>query len=129
MLQVYDRVVPTRGALTLLFLTVLLIATIGMLGTLDYVRARLLIRAGTKLDKVLAEPILAALMKRPASSAGGNLTLREFDNFRSTIGGSGIIALFDIPWTPIYIFVAFLLHPLLGLLSLTPSGAPRPEAP
>ena len=44
--------------------------------------------------------------------------LRDFDTLRSTMSGPGALALFDAPWTPIYILVCFMVHPLIGLLAL-----------
>jgi ATP-binding cassette subfamily C protein len=120
MLQVYDRVVPTRGALTLLFLTLVLLFALAILSLLDVVRSRLLIRASCRLDRQLAGVILDATL---ASSAGGRdavtrQAMREFDTLRQTMTGTGVLALFDAPWTPIYILVCYLLHPLLGLVAL-----------
>jgi PrtD family type I secretion system ABC transporter len=122
MLQVYDRVVPTRGGLTLLFLTVLLLISVATLGALDYLRGRLLLRMGGRLDESLVAPLLNNILKRPLGSTKGALTIRELDGLRNTISGPGIIAILDVPWIPIYVFVAFLLHPILGLLSLLGAG-------
>src|SRR5215470_11398196 len=60
MLQVYDRVVPTRGGLTLLFLTLALLVTVGVLALLDLVRTRILVRAGVRLEQRLAAAALDA---------------------------------------------------------------------
>jgi hypothetical protein len=50
--------------------------------------------------------------------------LRDFDTFRQFITGSGIHAIFDLPWAPIYIAVIFVLYPLLGALALGCSITP-----
>lgn len=44
--------------------------------------------------------------------------LREFDNVRSAVAGQGALALFDAPWTPIYLLCFALLHPAIGVLTL-----------
>ena len=123
MLQVYDRVLPTRGAMTLGFLTAIFLLAIASLAGLDLVRTRLMVRASARLDRMLAGPVLDALLRsgrdaRPATAT----VLREFDMLRQTITGPGILALFDAPWSPIYIFVCFLLHPALGALALVASA-------
>ena len=83
------------------------------------VRARVLTRASVRLDRLLAGRVLAATMDGAIKGAPpSSQMLRDFDNFRQFITGSGIHAVFDLPWAPIYILVIFLLHPLLGLFAL-----------
>lgn len=120
MLQVYDRVVPTRGVLTLAGLTLIFIVAILSVGLLDLVRNRLLLRAGARLDQQLAGPIMEALLEVSTSRSGqvNAATLREFDVLRQTITGVGVLALFDAPWAPIYILVCFLIHPAIGFLCI-----------
>lgn len=117
MLQVYDRVLPTQGGQTLLFLTMVLLFALATLSLLDWIRARLLVRAGVQLDATLAPLILDATFGRP-DVPSARQTLREFDVMRSTLTGAGIIAFFDAPWMPIYIFVCFLVHPFIGLVAV-----------
>lgn len=116
MLQIYDRVVPTQGGMTLLFISLVLIFALATLSLLDRVRTRLLVRAGVRLDRELAPLILRATLRR-ADSASSRQALREFDVMRQALTGQGIIALFDAPWIPIYILACLLVHPLLGLVA------------
>ncbi|MBB4099238.1 type I secretion system permease/ATPase [Sphingomonas kyeonggiensis] len=117
MLQVYDRVVPTRGLQTLAFLTLVLLFALATLALLDGIRARLLVRAGVQLDAALAPQILDATLGRPDLPVARQ-ALREFDTMRATLSGAGVLALFDAPWVPIYILVCFLVHPWLGLVAI-----------
>ena len=116
MLQVYDRVVPTRGTLTLVFLTLILLMALLALSALDYLRGRVLVRAGLRLDKNLADVILDAGLGRNAGrkTALANRAMRDFDALRQAISGPGVLSLFDLPWAPIYIAVAFMIHPAMG---------------
>lgn len=119
MLQVYDRVVPTRGVPTLLLLTLILVVALGVYAILDAVRMRLLLRASIRLERRLAPAILLRIL---GSSSGTPVeraqAMRDFDTVRSTLTGAPVIALFDAPWAPIYILIAFLLHPWIGVLTL-----------
>jgi ATP-binding cassette subfamily C protein len=117
MLQVYDRVVPTGGITTLLLVTAVAVFALATLATLDWLRTRILVRAGLRLDRQLADRILARMIDLPGK-AGGNQALREFDAVRTAVSGQGVLALFDAPWTPIYLAACFLLHPLIGVLTL-----------
>jgi ATP-binding cassette subfamily C protein len=120
MLQVYDRVVPARGGLTLLFLTVVLAFALGTLSALDAVRSRLFTRASMRLDRQMAGVILDATLAQPRQ--GGEVltrqAMRDFDTLRATLTGGALMSLFDAPWIPIYLLVCFLLNPLLGLVVL-----------
>ena len=115
MLQVYDRVVSSASHVTLIMLTLVLLIALGALASLNSVRARILTRASIRLDQLLSGRIVAAAVENSArgGSARGQ-ALRDFDNFRQFVTGSGIHAVFDLPWAPIYIGVIFVLHPWLG---------------
>lgn len=118
MIQVYDRVVPTGGTLTLFWLTVVLCVAIGTLASLDAVRSRLMMRAGLRLNNLLSGLILDRLIARSGNKPGNAQVMRDFDHVRQTLAGPGAIALFDLPWTPLYIIVAGILHPALALFIL-----------
>src|SRR5215472_1953721 len=120
MLQVYDRVVPSGSISTLVMLTLALVLALGVMAALDFVRAQILIRAGVRLDRVLSERVMAAMVRQAnaAPAAGRSQALRDLDTFRQFITGSSFYALFDAPWAPLYIAVIALLHPLLGGLAL-----------
>ena len=121
MMQVYDRVVPTNGVLTLVFITLVVGIAIATLSALDALRVRLMARASLRLDRLLSGDILDRLLARSRALPGQPSTqqaMREFDLLRQSLAGPATTALFDVPWTPLYLFVAFLIHPLLGLLVL-----------
>ncbi len=121
MMQVYDRVVPTGGMDTLFLVSVVVVFALGTLAGLDWLRTRLLVRAGLRLDKLLASKVMARVVdlqsKQPSTQA-----MREFDNVRGAVSGQGAMALFDAPWTPLYLICCFLLHPWLGVMTLVGAG-------
>lgn len=116
MLQVYDRVVPTGGKMTLLFVTLALALALLALSGLDLVRGRLLVRASERVDALLAPRILGQIMS--TDTAGTAQAMRDFDSVRQTIGTPVIAAMFDAPWTPVFLLVAFLLHFWIGLMAV-----------
>jgi ATP-binding cassette, subfamily C, bacterial len=119
MLQVYDRVVPSGSGLTLVMLTLALLLAYLALAGLDAVRSRVLTRAAVRLDRRIAPEIMAAIIERQAAAGGArSQLLRDFDNLRQFLGGSGVHAVFDLPWAPIYIAVIFLLHWTMGAFAL-----------
>jgi len=119
MLQVYDRVVSSGSHVTLVMLTLVLLVALAALAGLDSVRARILARASIHLDRLLAGRVVTVTMESAARGATArSQPLLDFDSFRQFITGSGIHAVFDLPWAPIYIGVIFLLHPWLGTFAL-----------
>lgn len=119
MLQVYDRVLPTAGSVTLLFLTIVLVFALIALSGLDAIRSRLLVRASVRLDRVLSSAILEATLARPELGAQriAKQALREFDVLRQTMTGPVMVGVLDAPWIPVYIVVAALIHPWIGALA------------
>ena len=119
MLQVYDRVVPTQGRTTLLFLTLILIISLATLAALEAVRSRLLVRASVQLDLALAGPIMRATLLQPDSGQRlARQAVREFDTLRQALTGPAMHGLLDAPWVPVYLLIAFLIHPWIGVLTL-----------
>src|SRR4051812_6063239 len=105
MLQVYDRVVPTGGTTTLLFVTLALALALLTLSILDMLRNRLLIRASQRLDALIAPRILKQMMATDSGAAGQ--AMRDFDSVRTALAAPAIAAMFDAPWTPVFLLVAF----------------------
>jgi PrtD family type I secretion system ABC transporter len=119
MLQIYDRVVPTGGKTTLLFVTMALAFALLTLSILDMVRNRLLIRASQRIDALLAPRILKQMMAKDSGAAGQ--AMRDFDLVRSAIATPTVAAMFDAPWTPVFLLTAFLLHFWIGMLAVVAS--------
>ena len=116
MLQVYDRVVPTAGKTTLLFVTLALALALLALSALDMVRGRFLVRASERLDALLAPRILEQMMTTDTS--GSTQAMRDFDAIRSSVATPVVAAMFDAPWTPVFLLVAFLLHFWIGVMAV-----------
>ena len=116
MLQVYDRVVPTAGTTTLLFVTIALAMALMTLSSLDMMRNRLLIRASERVDALIAPRILKQMMAADSGAAGQ--AMRDFDSVRQAMTTPTIAAIFDVPWIPVFLLVAFMLHFWIGLLAI-----------
>ncbi|MGV3574749.1 MAG: type I secretion system permease/ATPase [Devosia sp.] len=121
MLQIYDRALTSGSIPTLLALSVLVIGLYLFQGIFDIVRSQLLVRIGARFDRMLA-PIahrVSVDMPRFGFSTGEALERgRDVDTIRSFMGSQGPVALFDLPWVPLYILFVYFLHPVLGALTL-----------
>ncbi|SMB27243.1 Alkaline protease secretion ATP-binding protein AprD [Sterolibacterium denitrificans] len=120
MLQIYDRVLVSRNGMTLLVLTLLVVGLFMLVGGLEWVRSRLLVRMGTALDTRLSARVFTAAFQRNLQRAGGTpaQALNDLTTLRQFLAGPGVFAFFDLPWTPIYLLACALLHPWIGLFAL-----------
>lgn len=121
MLEVYDRVIPSRSVPTLVALGLLVVGVYAVFGVMDIIRSRVMARIGAALDTALSAQvyrvIAGASLKIPVS--GDPLKpAHELDQIRNFIAGPGMVAFFDLPWMPVYLAVCFYIHPLLGYLAL-----------
>lgn len=123
MLQIYDRVLTSGSRHTLIMLTVVAVGMILTSAVLELVRSRILVRIGSRLDSSLGDRLFAGLMRRQLKQTDGSQAqpLRDLESLRSFLTGNGLISFFDAPWTPLFLAIIFLLHPVLGLVAL--SGA------
>lgn len=120
MLQVFDRVLLSQSELTLIALTLVMLFFFGVMAFSEWVRSRLLVRTGVKLDTALNSRVFKASFDAQLKQPGVNTTQAFLDltNLRQALTGNSFFALMDMPWTPIYLGVLFMLHPFLGLLSV-----------
>lgn len=121
MLEVYDRVLPSRSTATLVGLVMLVAGLYAALGILDAIRGRILARIGGALDETLSGRVYDTLVRLPlriGSRSEGNQPLRDLDAIRSYFSSLGPVALFDLPWIPLYLAICFVFHPLLGFTAL-----------
>ena len=114
MLQLYDRVLTTRNTDTLLFLTLAAVFMLIVIGILELIRSRILVRVGRWLD----EQLRGWLMHLTLMTGKDSQVIRDLDEYRNFLAGPGLLALLDAPWTPIFIIAVFILHPLLGVVAL-----------
>lgn len=121
MMEIYDRVLPSRSIPTLVGLTLLIVMLYVFYALFDILRGRLLLRIGSALDEGLNGRVFQAILSGPiqAKSAGEGLQpMRDLDQVRSFLSGSGPGALFDLPWIPLYLGLCFLFHFWIGATAL-----------
>ncbi|CAM3760544.1 type I secretion system permease/ATPase [Phaeobacter inhibens] len=121
MMQVYDRVLGSRSLETLVALTVLAGFLFLIMGVLDYVRGRILARVGARFHDQLETRVFNAVQDK--SAAGFNddaakVGLRDLEAMQKALSSPIVSAFFDLPWTPLFLGLIALFHPLMGLLAL-----------
>jgi ATP-binding cassette subfamily C protein/ATP-binding cassette subfamily C protein EexD len=120
MLQVYDRVLHSRNEMTLVMITGIALLLLAIYSMLEWLRSRVLVRAGLRFDDMISKGLFSRVvtitLRQP--QARPEVALSDVDRLRDFYTGSGLIALCDVPWMPVFLIVCFLFHPLVGWISL-----------
>jgi PrtD family type I secretion system ABC transporter len=119
MLQVYDRVLASRSEETLVALFALVALLYLFYWLIDYARGRVIARVGARLQGTLNAPVFRAVVERSARRLPGrDSAFQDIDAVQGLFASPVILALFDMPWTPVFLAAIFIFHPLLGWLAL-----------
>ncbi len=120
MLQIYDRVLPSRSVPTLLVLGAITLLLLLAMAALDTLRGRLLAALAQRLDRDLGEPLAAALLAQSAQGQGSGppASQRDLVTVTQFVSGPGLQVLFDAPWLPLFMAIIFLMHWSLGMLGI-----------
>ncbi len=122
MMQIYDRALTSGSIPTLLAISALAIGLYFFQGLFDIVRSQILVRVGATLDRKIAPAAHRVSIDMPRFGFSTSEALergRDVDTVRGFLGSQGPMALFDLPWVPIFLIFVYMLHPLLGALTLT----------
>jgi ATP-binding cassette subfamily C protein len=121
MLQVYDRVLASHSVQTLIALTIFLFGAYTFQACTDLLRTRVVSRAASLLDQHLSTTVHNAVVRlaiQSRSPADAHQPIRDLDQIRAFLTGQGPIAIVDLPWMPVFLFICYLIHPWIGYLSL-----------
>lgn len=119
MLQVYDRVLGSRSEETLLALSLLVTFLFLIMGILDYARGRVAARVGARLQDRLDERVFRATLARAGRTGQQHTGLSDLEAIQRLLSSPVFLAVFDMPWTPLFVLAIFVFHPWLGWLALT----------
>ncbi len=118
MLQVYDRVLGSRSEETLAALFLLVGALYLLMAALDYARGRVMARYGAGFQSALDATVFEANLQQTAGSEQQSAGLRDLEAIQTLTGSPVFLALFDIPWSPLFLLAIFIFHPMLGWVAL-----------
>ncbi|MFW5971316.1 MAG: type I secretion system permease/ATPase [Desulfovermiculus sp.] len=115
----FDKVMTSRSGETLFYLTAAVIAAYVVMGVLEVIRSKLLVRVGVKFDQVVAGRVFGQMLDNSvqAGSAKHTQGLKDLNSIRNFFGGTGIFAFFDTPWVPVYLALIFMFHSWLGYIA------------
>ncbi|MGB7243718.1 MAG: type I secretion system permease/ATPase [Sulfitobacter sp.] len=121
MLQVYDRVLSSQSVETLIALSILVTGLFVLMAVLDFARGRVMARVGARFQTAMDGRVFEATLRRstnPQDQAVSGAVLRDLDSVQAFLGSPLLLALMDVPWTPLFVAAIFLFHPMLGWLAV-----------
>src|SRR5262249_8691614 len=120
MLEVYDRVLPSRSVPTLVGLSILALTLFSFQGVLDFLRSRILVRVARSLAESLSSRIYQTIARIALSTRSGDglMPLRDLDQIRNFLSSPGPLALLDLPWMPFYLGICFAFHVWIGIAAV-----------
>lgn len=118
MLQIYDRVLGSGSVPTLIALFGIVVVLHGFLALYDGLRMRLLSRLAMQLDARLGRATFEADLEEDRQGTARPRLGNDLEHLRALISGPAMLALFDLPFTLVFVAVLFLIHPALGILTL-----------
>lgn len=120
MLQIYDRVLGSRNLTTLYMLVIIVLTMYMLMAAIEWVRSRILVRTGARIEEELNERIFTSAFKAVLCKKGGDTrqAINDLTNIRQFLTSTGLMAFFDTPWSLIFLAFIFILHSMLGWFAL-----------
>ena len=125
------RTIPTAGlqrnlslwnSLTLGFAMVSpVVGLYAIMGVLDHMRGRIAARIGARFQAKLEMRVFRIAIDRTMLASQGinaSTALRDLDSVQRTLASPAVFSIFDIPWTPVFIVIIFIFHPLMGVVGV-----------
>lgn len=123
-MQVYDRVLSSRNETTLVLLTLIVLAFLMLYGILEYARSGVLVRTSIAFERQLRRPLFDTMMRAELDPEHrqGQQVIRDAEIIRESLASGTVAILCDLPWTPFFVLLCFMMHPVLGTISLIGAG-------
>lgn len=121
MLQVYDRVLGSRSEATLVALSVIVLFLFIIMGVLDFARSQIMAVAAARIQSYLDARVFDAALRRQIQKPGDPLALaaqQDLDSIQRLWASPVMLAIFDLPWTPFFLMILFVLNTSMGLLAI-----------
>lgn len=119
MLQVYDRVLTTGSMPTLILLSGIAVFLLVIYLFAEAGRKRVFARAAEALGTSLAQPTLRRGLSDPAAGRSQTLSApAQLNTVQNALQQGLPGTLFDLPFSPFFLLILFVIHPVLGAVGL-----------
>jgi PrtD family type I secretion system ABC transporter len=123
MMNTMDRVLSSRSGVTLVSLTVVVLAFYVFWSALEWIRSRLLVRLSLRIDWDLAADVFDASFRRYVGRKNVNVhqLLADLLALRQFFTGASLMSLMDAPFAIVFIGIGALFHPYLAIFAAVSS--------
>ena len=118
MLQIYDRVLTSGSQSTLVTLSVIACFLLIVFAFAEGGRRRSVIRAGAIFTTYWETQISEDGLSAQGQSLNRSTSHSELMKINNFLQNGGVLALFDLPFSPLFMLALFLLHPLIGIIGI-----------
>ena len=118
LLQMYDRVLPSRSVETLVYISIIAIGALATYGLIEIARSALAQRAATRFEAGNGERVYRSMLAQAGGEAADVQPLRDMAMIRGFLASRSAIGLFDLPFMPLFAVLIFFVHPVLGGLTI-----------
>jgi ABC-type protease/lipase transport system fused ATPase/permease subunit len=118
-----DRVISARSGITLVSLTVLILALYIFWSAIEWIRSRLMVRLSLRIDWDLSADIFDASFRRYVGRKNVDVhqLLGDLTNLRQFLTGQGVLTLMDAPFAIVFIVIGGIFHPYLAIFAAVAS--------
>ena len=120
MMNVMDKALSSRSGVTLISLTVLVVALYIFWSAIEWIRSRLLTRLSLRIDWDLSADIFDASFRRHVGRKNVDVhqLLGDLTNLRQFLTGQGLLTIIDAPFAIVFITIGAIFHPFLAIFAL-----------
>ena len=118
MLQVYDRILTSGSTDSLVWLSVIAIFLLGIYAAAEAGRRRVSALIGERLEATFADRMFARFESGQDEKVLLPKDMHDISRLQTTFQNGSLLSFADLPFTPLFFGLLFLLDPLLGAISL-----------
>ncbi len=122
MLQVYDRVLASGSGATLFYITLIVLFALIVYAVAESARQKIANRLAAQYSVDVAQKMFAQLAQQPQGSPVTGRALRDYGTVKQFLASKTLVALFDLPFIPLFLLLLYFVHPTVALLTVIGIG-------
>ena len=118
MLQVYDRVLSSGSIETLVMVSIAAIGLLSVYGFAEAARRKTLALMSVQIQSEYGPVLFSSSFRKPREAQKLPSKLADLSTVENFLRHGLLLPFFDLPFTPLFIFAMFLVHPIIGWIGV-----------